>query len=111
MSDDTAVVDAALLDRIVRTIVERFDPRRIILFGSRARGDADRESDIDLFIEMESEKSPPERALDVISLFGLRKWSMDVFVCTPQEVERLKDVNGTLVSIVEAEGKVIYERP
>ena len=31
-------------------IVRNFDPLQIILFGSRARGDADRDSDIDLLV-------------------------------------------------------------
>ncbi len=34
----TATIDAALIEQITRTIVERFQPRRIVLFGSRARG-------------------------------------------------------------------------
>jgi predicted nucleotidyltransferase len=105
------VMESPPIEKIVSTIVERFNPKRIILFGSRARGDADPESDVDLFIEMETAKSPPDRAIDVISLFGLRRWSMDVFVYTPEEVERRRNVNGTLVSIVESEGKLLYERP
>ena len=100
------MIDSALIERITRTIVERFDPKHIVLFGSRARG----EGDSDLFIEMESAKSPPERAIKVGAVFGLRDWPMDLMVYTPEEVERLKGIRGTLVSIVEAEGKVLYER-
>jgi predicted nucleotidyltransferase len=105
------MIDSALIDRVTRTIVERFNPKRIVLFGSHARGDADPESDLDLFIEMESTKKPPERDIEVDEVFGLRDWPMDLFVYTPEEVERFRGVIGTLVSIVEAEGKVLYERP
>ena len=105
------MIDSALIDRITRTIVERFRPKRIVLFGSHARGDADPESDLDLFVEMESTKKPPERVMEVSKVFGLRDWPMDLFVYTPEEVERFRGVIGTLVSIVEAEGKVLYERP
>ncbi len=104
------MIDSALIDRITRTIVERFNPKRIVLFGSHARGDADPESDLDLFIEMESTKKPPERDIEVDEVFGLRDWPMDLFVYTPEEVEHFRGVIGTLVSIVEAEGKVLYER-
>ncbi len=104
------MIDSALIDRVTRTIVERFNPKRIVLFGSHARGDADPDSDLDLFIEMESDKRPPERVMEVSEVFGLRDWPMDLFVYTPEEVERFSGVIGTLVSIVEAEGKVLYER-
>ncbi len=104
-------VEPPSLEAITRTIVERFHPRRVVLFGSRARGDADAESDVDLFVEMESTSPPPrERAVEVSEAFGLREWSLDVFVYTPEETERLKNVNGSLVSLVEAEGTVLYER-
>ena len=102
--------DSKLLEQITRTIVERLNPRRVILFGSHARGEATAESDLDLFIEMETQMRPPERAVQVSSLFGLRPWSLDVVVYTPEEVQRLRNVHGTLLSLIEAEGKVLYER-
>lgn len=105
------MIDSALIERITRTIVERFNPKRIVLFGSHARGDADPESDIDLFIEMESDKRPPERIMEVSRAFGLRDWPMDIVVYTPDEMARFKKIRGTLASIVDAEGKVLYERP
>lgn len=104
------MTEIELLAQITKTIVERFHPRRVILFGSRARGDAAPESDLDIFIEMESKASPPERAVEVSSVFGLRPWSMDLVVYTPEEVERLRGVHGTLLSLIEAEGKVLYDR-
>lgn len=107
----TVTIDTELIEQIVRTIVERFAPRRIVLFGSRARGDHRPDSDLDLFIEMESSLRPPERAVDIRSAFGLHPWSMDLLVYTPQEVERLRDVFGTLLFTIEREGKVLYERP
>jgi predicted nucleotidyltransferase len=103
------MVDSELLTHITKTIVERFHPRRIILFGSQARGEARAESDLDIFIEMETVASPPERAMEVSSLFGLRPWSMDLVVYTPDEVEKLRGVSGTLLSLIEAEGKPLYE--
>ena len=98
------------IEEATRRIADRFDPVRIVLFGSHARGDADEESDIDLFIEMETPLSPPERAIEVAALFGLRPWSMDLVVYTPDEVNKLQGVSGTLLSQIEREGKVLYEK-
>jgi len=104
------MTDAELLTDITNKIVEHFHPRRIILFGSRARDEDRAESDLDIFIEMETVASPPERAVEVSSIFGLRPWSMDLVVYTPAEVERLRGIHGTLLSVIEAEGKPLYER-
>ena len=104
------MTDQKLLKAITDTIVDRFHPRRIVLFGSHARGEAGVESDLDLFVEMETSVRPPERAAEVSSVFGLRPWSLDLVVYTPQEVQRLRGISGTLLSVIEAEGKLLYER-
>lgn len=104
-------IDERLIQHVTDTIVRRFHPRRIVLFGSHARGDAGPESDLDLFVEMESDKRPPERAVEIDSVFGLRWWPMDLVVYTPAEVARGKQVRGNLLSTIEAEGKVLYEQP
>lgn len=98
------------LPAITRRIVERFRPHRVVLFGSQARGEAGLQSDLDLFVEMETDRRPPERAAEVAALFGLRPWSLDVVVYTPEEVERLRGRQGTLLARIEHEGRVLYER-
>jgi predicted nucleotidyltransferase len=95
---------------IAQRIAERFHPRRIILFGSYARGDASGGSDVDLFVEMETPRRPPDRSIEVSAIFGLRSWPLDVVVYTPEEVERLRHVTGSLMARIEAEGRVLYER-
>lgn len=104
------MTQAALLEYVTKTIVERFRPTRIMVFGSHARGEAHTDSDLDLFIEMDTPRRPPERAIEVSELFGLRPWPMDIVVYTPEEVRRLRNINGTLLSVIEKEGKVLYEQ-
>ena len=65
------MTDTKLLDEITRTILERFRPRRIILFASHARGEGKADSDLDLFVEMETQARPPERAVEISAAFGL----------------------------------------
>jgi predicted nucleotidyltransferase len=104
------MTQAALLEHVTKTIVERFRPKRIMVFGSHARGNARPDSDLDLFIEMDTTSRPPERAIEVSEVFGLRSWPMDIVVYTPEEVRRMRKVNGTLLSVIEKEGKVLYEQ-
>jgi predicted nucleotidyltransferase len=104
------IIDKILIQQIASRIIEKFNPWRIILFGSHARYDAMPNSDVDIFIEMDTDKRPPERSLEISRLFGLRNWAMDVFVYTPDEVNRLKSIHGTLLSSIESEGEVLYDR-
>ena len=60
---------------------------------------------------MQTSRRPPERAIEVSAAFGLRPWPLDVVVYTPEEVQRLRGVSGTLLSVIEKEGKVLYEQP
>ena len=109
-ANGSQMVDRELIDDVVRRVVERFHPKRVVLFGSHARGDADPESDIDLFIEMESNQRPLDRMIAVSSLFGNRRWGLDVFVYTPEEVTARRGDPGDLLAYVDAEGIVLYDR-
>jgi predicted nucleotidyltransferase len=103
-------VDEALIREIVRKIVAAFNPRRIILFGSRARGDQRKDSDIDLFIEMETNLHPIKRRTQIRELFERQWWGMDLIVKTPEEVLHERNSLISLVPDVEREGEVLYER-
>jgi len=100
----------ATLRHIVDTIVEALDPAQVILFGSRARGDDTAHSDYDICVVMEP--SGPRRDLvrQIHDLFGLRGFSMDAFVLSPEELQEQKDVANTLGYIVARDGEVLYER-
>ena len=102
--------DDALLSEIVQRIVERFRPNRIILFGSRARGDQRPGSDVDLFIEMETDGPPWERRRRIEELFEQRWWPMDILVYSPQEGAARRKSLVSIVPVIEEEGIVLYER-
>ncbi len=99
------------IEEIVRKIAEAFQPRRIVMFGSRARGDTRPDSDLDLMVEMETDDPPAQRMQVISALFGLRRWAMDLVVYTPQEVEEQRQYRNSLIRVIESEGKVLYEQP
>ncbi len=103
-------IDAELITHVADTIVAHFDPERVILFGSQARGDAGPDSDLDIFVEMDTELRPPQRTVAIGSTFGIYDWPMDIVAYTPEEVERRRQVRWSLVNTIEAEGRVLYER-
>lgn len=105
------VIDAELIDEVVRTIVDALRPKRIVLFGSHARGDAGPDSDLDLMIEMETDLPFLERSLAVDRLFRHRLWALDAVVYTPAEVLRDANRPGTLLSMIESEARTLYDQP
>ncbi len=80
--------EEVILRHIRNRIVKHYDPEKIILFGSRAAGSAQRESDFDLLIIKQTRRHPIERSMEVSSLFRDRDFGLDVIVRTPAEVKR-----------------------
>jgi predicted nucleotidyltransferase len=94
---------------IIASLAE-YDPQRVIVFGSWARGDQDEYSDLDLMIIKETH----ERFLDRLEkVYDLVKptFAMDVLVYTPQELAEMQERDNPFIEMVLKEGVVIYERP
>src|SRR5439155_25496106 len=83
---ETPPLDDAILQSIVRKIVDAFHLLRIILFGSRARGDHCADSDLDLFVEMESSDAPAERRGKIRRLFRPLPCGLGILGYTPAGV-------------------------
>lgn len=99
------------IDGMVRCIIERFDPERVILFGSHARGVAGPDSDVDLLVVMPVSGSKREKQLEI--RLALREFQIakDVVVTTPEEFARRQTIPGTIERPAALEGKLLYARP
>ncbi len=110
----TQVTDA-LLEEMVRTIVDEADPEQVILFGSHARGTADDDSDVDLlviesepFANAHSRYEEGIRLYNALSHFHVPK---DILVYSRERVEYWRDSLNNVVARALREGRVLYERP
>ena len=99
-----------IVDRVIETISTAFHPRRIVLFGSQARGDADADSDLDLLVEMETDVSRREQARRIRRAFDPYPCSMDIVVYTPAEIKHWLQAPASLVATAFREGWIVYER-
>jgi predicted nucleotidyltransferase len=103
------VVDDALLAQLVARMRRVADPQKIILFGSRARGDAGPHSDIDLLVIEESDLPRYKRSARyrraLVGLFPAK----DIVVWTPGEVEEWRSVPNAFITTALREGRVLYE--
>jgi predicted nucleotidyltransferase len=100
----------AVLDNLVRRIAERFAPDKIILFGSRARGDAAAGSDIDLLVLFSEVADPNQRAAELYASLVDFPHPMDIVVSTSSRFERYRNVVNTVYWPASREGKTLYER-
>ncbi|MEK6409397.1 MAG: nucleotidyltransferase domain-containing protein [Acidobacteriota bacterium] len=80
-------VDERLLREVVLRLVEAIDPDRIILFGSRARGEAMPDSDIDLLIIKDSPDPPHCRVVSAYRALAGVDVPTDILWRTPEEIE------------------------
>jgi len=90
--------------------LRRFDPLRVYLFGSWARGEEDELSDLDLVVIMHTQLPFLERALEISKSFPLELGAVDLLIYTPDEWEKMRREGNALVETVLDEGRIIYEQ-
>lgn len=109
---ETDRITPELIEYIVQKIVDRFDPEKIILFGSQARGDAAPGSDLDLFIVQSGTGSNRQLRREIGLALAGRNFGLDLIVRKPQEVElNIQGRNPFYIHHIFGKGKVLYERP
>ena len=92
------------------TNLKAYQPEKIILFGSSARGEEDEHSDIDLVIIKKTQDRFLQR-LKKAALLIKEPIPVDLFVYTLEEFAQMLDDENPFVQIVIKEGRVIYEKP
>lgn len=109
----SALVADPVLARLTKAIVARARPRRIVLFGSRARGDARPDSDYDVLIEEEREsENERTRASEIANAVHRRvDVAIQITVRTPAQFERRRDDVGTIDYDIARDGIVLYADP
>lgn len=96
-------------DEIISLIVERvkpLKPKMVILFGSHARGEADKYSDVDLIVVAETDLKFIDRIGKLLELLNL-PMAVDGFVYTPDEFENMVKSGNPFIQKAIEEGVVI----
>ena len=100
------------LPSVVELVAGWFDPLKVVLFGSLARGEANYDSDIDLLVVFDHVKLEDKRSLTVEIRRALAEIPVpvDVIVADVDEILRQGHIVGTVLRPALREGKVFYER-
>jgi predicted nucleotidyltransferase len=97
------------IDDVVRQIVDKFHPHKVILFGSYARGNPGPESDVDLLVVMDLTGGENRQSLAIRQSLEMDMFGLDLIVRSPQVLaDRVAQGDWFLREIL-AEGKVLYE--
>lgn len=94
--------------REIRSRIEAYQPLKVYLIGSYARGEADDVSDVDLVVIKDTSLHFFDRIREVLRILNMNR-HIDVLVYTPEEIRLMKSRGNAFWEQVEEEGVVIYE--
>jgi predicted nucleotidyltransferase len=89
--------------------VKAIHPQKIVLFGSRARGQARPDSDIDILVVAESAEPRHRRSAPLYGVLSDIQTPMDIVVYTPDEITEWSQVRQAFITTAMREGRVLYE--
>ena len=99
----------SVLKRMIEIITDKFKPQSIILFGSHARGDVNRHSDIDLLVIVdENVERTEELAVEIGAALYASPIPKDIMVTTPSRLAKYSKSVGTVYRNALKEGVKIY---
>jgi uncharacterized protein len=95
---------------LAQRIADRFQPERIILFGSHAYGHPKPESDVDLLVIMDTPLRSRQQRLVISRALSPRPFPLDIIVRTPRELAERIAIGDPFLREITTRGKVLYER-
>lgn len=100
---------SANLERAIARVVQAMRPEAIYLFGSRARGDAEADSDYDLLVIVPDDAPLGTRSLDATTRVARDPGvPLDIVPCRRSVFERKREQVGTLSYHAAREGRLVY---
>jgi uncharacterized protein len=102
-------LDQSLVREIVARIRSASSPRRILIFGSAARGHFTPDSDIDVLVLEEPGTDTRAARLQIRAALRGLGWPFDVIVMTTARFDEVKGVVGTIAYPAHRQGEVVYE--
>jgi uncharacterized protein len=89
-------------------IVEKFQPERIILFGSYAYGQPTEDSDVDLLVILPFEELPVHKAIEIRRQVR-PTFPLDLMARTSEQIQQRLDMGDFFIQDIIKNGRVLYE--
>ena len=94
---------------VVEQIADKFQPEKIILFGSYAYGQPRPESDVDLLVIMNTPLRSRQQRLEISRALSPRPFPLDIIIRTPEQLEERIAMGDLFLLEITTKGKVLYE--
>lgn len=105
----TIRIDDVLIEEIVRRVLSVANPDKIILFGSAAKGEMTRDSDIDLLVVESEIEDRDAEYVRIRRALGNMGFPFDIVFITTEWFEASKNVIGGIAYSANKHGRVVYD--
>lgn len=95
---------------LAKRIADRFQPEKIILFGSYAYGEPTLDSDVDLLVVIDTPLRSRQQRLEISRALSPRPFPLDIIVYTPKQLKERIALGDPFLREITTQGKVLYER-
>lgn len=106
--DERVRIPEEVIRSLVRKIVEKFHPHKVILFGSYAYGKPQPESDVDLLVIMDTTLKESQQALEIRRYLDIM-FGLDLLVYTPKRLAQRLEWGDSFLQEIISRGIVLYE--
>jgi predicted nucleotidyltransferase len=101
-------MNQTVIQHVIEDIAEKVHPQKVILFGSHAYGQPNKDSDVDLLFIINTQLSGLKRYCWISNNIK-HEFPMDILVKTPQEVKKRIKMGDPFYREIINKGKVLYE--
>ncbi len=101
------------IEKAKNTILKAVDAEQIILFGSYARGDYNKDSDIDLMVIIKEkiDRKEKNKILDKMAIiFFENNLNIDFFIKTKEDIEKYRNMVGTIIKTALEQGRILWKK-
>ena len=98
-----------LLQKTISAIIKSVNPKKVILFGSYAREEADEESDLDLLVIEEKTVNRGKEMVKIRNAIGDIGVGVDILVYSEKDIKELGHLRSSTLYWALKEGKILYE--
>jgi uncharacterized protein len=102
------MIDLSQIEAFSQQIVEKFQPERIILFGSYAYGQPTEDSDVDLLVILTFEGMSVQTAVAIRQQIK-PPFPLDLIARTPEQIQQRLDMGDFFIQDIINKGQILYE--